>query len=157
MTETAAETMTEEQLDKKMAVELFNRTWDLLDKKDRTREETDEMIHSAHASRAHWGKVGQPLHWERGEWQVSHVYAILGRAEPALYHASRCLDICRANNIADFDIVFAHEAMARALGLAGDRVEAEKHLLEARAGLAGIKDDGDRRYAESQLADVKLP
>ena len=48
-------------LHKKFAVELFNRTWDLLDKEDRTQEEADTMIHAAHASRYHWGEIGTPF------------------------------------------------------------------------------------------------
>jgi len=41
---------------KKFAVALFNLTWSLLDKKDRTREEDDKMLNAAHASRFHWGR-----------------------------------------------------------------------------------------------------
>lgn len=47
--------MEEMEFHKKMAVELFNATWDLMDKKDRTKEDNDAMIHSAHASRYHCG------------------------------------------------------------------------------------------------------
>ena len=35
---------------KKLAINLFNLTWSLLDKKDRTREENDKMVHAAHAT-----------------------------------------------------------------------------------------------------------
>lgn len=37
------------------AKELFNLVWELLEKTTRTQEETDQMIHAAHASRYHWG------------------------------------------------------------------------------------------------------
>jgi hypothetical protein len=50
---------------RKFAVGLFNLTWSLLDKKDRTREEDDKMVHAAHASRYHWGEIGTPLEFER--------------------------------------------------------------------------------------------
>ena len=39
---------------RKFAVELFNLTWSLLDKKDRTREDDERMVHAAYASRFHW-------------------------------------------------------------------------------------------------------
>jgi hypothetical protein len=80
---------------RKFAVELFNLTWSLLDKKDRTKEDDDRMIHAAHASRFHWGEIGTPLEFERGEWQISRVYSALKRSEPATYHAKRCLEICK--------------------------------------------------------------
>ena len=42
------------------------------------------MLHAAHASRFHWGEVGEPVNFARGEWQISRVYAVLGRPEPAI-------------------------------------------------------------------------
>ncbi|MEK6851483.1 MAG: hypothetical protein AABY30_02980, partial [Candidatus Thermoplasmatota archaeon] len=70
---------------RKLGVDLFNATWTLLEKK-RTRDEDVKMVHMAHASRHHWAQVGTPSNLAVGEWQVSHVYAVLRRAEPALYH-----------------------------------------------------------------------
>jgi len=55
--------MTEEQFHKKMAVDLFNRTWDLLDKSERTPEENDELVHAGHASRYHWAKSESRSTW----------------------------------------------------------------------------------------------
>lgn len=49
--------MTPEELERAhraLAPSLFNRVWELMDKKDRTEDETDEMLHSAQASRHHW-------------------------------------------------------------------------------------------------------
>ena len=44
---------TEQEAHKKFTVDTFNLTWSLLDKKDRTKEEDDKMVHAAHASRFH--------------------------------------------------------------------------------------------------------
>ena len=44
------------------------------------------------SSQYHWREVGGPPE-TRGEWLVSHVYAVLGRPEPALDHARRCLEL----------------------------------------------------------------
>src|SRR6478736_3842806 len=65
---------------RQLAVDLFNHTWELLDKADRTAADNDEMIHSAHASRFHWGEVPdhEPGNVARGEWLCSRVYAVLG-------------------------------------------------------------------------------
>ena len=78
--------VTDERL---LAAQLFNETWRLLEQEHRTIEDDDRMIHAAHASRCHWGQVPgvTPSHLARGESQVSQVYAMLGRAEPALHHA----------------------------------------------------------------------
>jgi hypothetical protein len=139
---------------KNFAINLFNLTWSLLDKKDRTREEDDKMIHAAHASRYHWGEIGTPLEFERGEWQISRVYSVLKRSEPALFHAKRCLDICKENNIGDFDIAFAYEAMARALSITGDKAECQKHLQLATEAGEKIEKKEDKDYFLSELKTI---
>ena len=144
-----------EESHKKFAVSLFNLTWSLLDKKDRTRDEDDKMIHSAHASRFHWGEIGKPLHFERGEWQISRVYSVLKRSEPALYHAKRCLEICKENNIGDFDIAFAYEAMARAHAISRNKIECDKYIKLAKEAGEQIKKKEDREYLFSELKTIK--
>ena len=61
-----------------------------------SREDDDRMLHAAHASRYHWGEAPEcePANLARGEWQISRVYMVLGRAEPAIWHAQRCLEHC---------------------------------------------------------------
>ena len=139
---------------RKFAINLFNLTWSLLDKKKRTQEEDDKMVHAAHASRYHWGEIGTPLEFERGEWQISRVYSVLRRSEPALFHAKRCLDICKENNIKDFDIAFAYEAMARAHAIAGNRTECEKYLQLAKEAADKIKKKEDKNYFLSELKTI---
>src|SRR3954464_1947812 len=99
---------------------------------DRSAADDDRMLHAAHASRHHWGEVGTPANLARGEWQCSRVYAVLGRAEPSLHHAHRVLEICEQHGIADWDLAFAYEALARAHAVAGDAAATETALAEAR-------------------------
>jgi hypothetical protein len=139
---------------RKFAVALFNLTWSLLDKKNRTREDDDRMIHAAHASRFHWGEIGTPLEFERGEWQISRVYSVLKRSEPAIYHAKRCLEICKENNIRDFDIAFAYEAMARAHAIAGQKAKCEKYVQLAKEAGEQIEKKEDRDYFFSELKTI---
>jgi hypothetical protein len=135
----------------KMAKECFNKTWDLLEKSDRTDEEDNEMVHTAHASRYHWGVLvangkGKPVNLQRGEWQIARVYSVLIRTEPALYHAKLCLKLTEDNDIGDFDLGFAYEAMARALASNGDKEGFEKYFKLAEEAGNKIKDKGDRDY-----------
>lgn len=134
-----------------LAVDLFNHVWTLLERTDRTPMQDDEMVHAAHASRHHWGEIGEPVNLVRGEWQCSRVYATLGRGEPALWHARRCLELCEEHGIADFDIAFAYEAIARASRVAGDHAGADAALLRARELAAEIADDEDRDLVLSDL------
>ncbi|HTZ44610.1 MAG TPA: hypothetical protein VMB79_12180 [Jatrophihabitans sp.] len=139
--------------ERRLAASLYNATWDLLDKPDRTQAEDDAMIHGAHASRHHWGQVGAPENFARGEWQCSRVYAVLGRAEPCLHHARRVLEICQANGIGSWDLAFAHEALARGYAVAGDLAEARAWTERALASAAGIP-EAEATERELVLADL---
>src|SRR5881409_960143 len=136
-------TTAERRWHRKMAAGLFNEVWRLLEKK-RTPAEDDRMIHAAHASRYHWGEVGTPVNLAIGEWQISHVYAVLDRPEPATYHAVRSLATCKENGIDDFPLAFAYEALARADAVAGRKRELRRHLALAREAGSKIKDKEDR-------------
>ena len=138
-----------------LAVGLFNYTWTLLENADRTKEQDDEMLHAAHASRYHWGEIGEAVNLARGEWQVSRVYSVLGRAEPALYHARRCVEINETNDAReDWDLGSAYEAMARASAVAGDLAARDEWMGRAQAELATIKDPEDRQVLEQDLATL---
>jgi hypothetical protein len=152
--------MTVEQLSltdwhKKQAVHNFNATWDLMEKENRTQEEDFQMIHTAHASRFHWGEIGTPLEFSRGEWQISRVYSLLGRFESAQSHAKYCLELCELNQIGDFDYAFAHEALARAYKAGNDLSSMEKHLKLAYKAAEDISEEGDRNYLLSELKSLE--
>jgi DNA-binding transcriptional MerR regulator len=139
---------------KLLAAQLFNETWRLMEQENRTRSDDDRMVHTAHASRYHWEQVptATPANMARGEWQVSRVYTVLGRAEPALHHAGRVLDICQENGIGDWDLAFAYEALARAHAVAGDAVAAREYTDQA---LAAAEDIAGAEERELLLADLE--
>ncbi len=138
-----------------LAVGLFNHAWTLLETHPRTPAQDDEMIHAAHASRYHWGEVASDVHLARGEWQCSRVYATLGRAEPALHHARRCVALAEGDaSREDWDLPAAYEAMARASAVAGDRAAATEWIARARTALEAVVDIEDRRLIEGDLATI---
>lgn len=139
---------------KKTAVNLFNEVWDLMEKKDRNSEEDFQMIHKAHASRIHWGEVGGPVNFSRGEWQISRVYAVLNRPEPCLVHAKRNLEIILEHEIQDFDLAFAYEALARGYSLSGDAILKEKYLKLAQEASTAIEKDANRNILLQDLETI---
>ena len=144
-------TVTDQRL---LAAQLFNETWRLMEQENRSRADDDRMIHTAHASRYHWGQAAEatPAHLARGEWQISRVYTVLGRPEPALHHARRVLDLCQENGIGDWDLAFAYEALARASAVAGDAAQARGYTDQALAAANDITGEVDR---ELLLADLE--
>jgi hypothetical protein len=146
--------MTAEPDHKKLGVDLFNGTWELMEKTDRTPDEDALMIHMAHASAYHWLQVGTPENAARSQWQCSRMYAVLGRSEPAIYHGKVALDICERNDIGDWDLAFAYEALARAYAVAGNSAESGRWLASAQAASAEITDDEDRDLLLRDLATI---
>ena len=131
---------------------LNNLVWRLLARSGRTATDDARMVDAAHASQYHWREAGGPPA-TRGEWLVSHVYAVLGRPEPALHHARRCLELAGTEPaVADFDHAYAAEAMARALACAGDPSQAAGWHSRATAAGATIADDEDRKIFTEDLA-----
>ncbi len=134
----------EQECHKKFAVELNNLVWNLLGKKNRTAQEDETMVHAAHASCYHWNKMGTAINQQRGEWLISHVYAVLNRPEPALHHAKLCWELTKDNNLVDFDLAYAYEAMARAYASAKEKSESEKYIKLAKEAGEKIKNKEDK-------------
>jgi hypothetical protein len=135
---------------RQLGVDLFNEVWRLLE----SREDDDRMLHAAHASRFHWGEAPEckPENLARGEWQVSRVYTVLGLEEPALRHAHRCLDICEGNGLADWDLAYAFEAIARAYKT-GERLS-EASAYKKLASDVPVVEADDREQLEKDLATL---
>jgi DNA-binding transcriptional MerR regulator len=142
---------------RRLGIDLFNKTWTLMEKVDRSREDDDELIHMAHASAYHWLLVGTQANRARSEWQCSRVYAILGRPAPALDHARRCLELVEASpeEMEEFDLPAAYEALGRACSVAGDLAEARRYVELGRAATAPIADEDDRAILEADFATIR--
>jgi hypothetical protein len=127
-----------------------------MDKPERTKEENDLMIHSAHASRYHWGIVGAPVNLARGEWQLARVYALLNWPQPAHYHALRSLEICLEHKITDFDLAYAYEALARVNSLQNKIIECHHYLKHARKAGEAIAKQEDRDQFFKDLDTIQI-
>ena len=142
---------------RKLAVDLFNHVWRLLEHPDRTPAEDDELIHAAHASRHHWARAEippDPVRLITGEWQCSRVYSMLGRAEPAHWHATRARKGCEDAGIDGFLLGAAYEALARAANVAGDEAETDHWLTLGRRVAAQLPDPEDRQVLTEDLEDI---
>jgi len=143
--------------DASTAARLFSDVWRLMEMEDRSPDEDVLMVHQAHASLYHWLSAPGtgPAQVVRGEWLCSRVYAVLRRAEPALFHARRALEVCRRHGIADWDLGYVYEALARAAAVAGDVAAGRKLLETAYAALSGIAGADDRELLMDDLASVE--
>ena len=141
-----------------LAVGLFNRVWQLLEIADRTRDQDDEMVHAAHASRYHWAEVPthEPKNLAIGEWQIARVYCVLGRGDSALHHARRCLDHVEAGASEGWLLASAYEGLARAHAVAGDRAEAARWKAKAVEAIAREPEQDEREVIEQDIATLPV-
>jgi hypothetical protein len=137
------------------AVHYNNTIWQLLEKKEKTEEENNEIINLAHASLLHWSKSPKckKVNLQRGEYMISLAYINANRKEPALYYAKRCRKMTEENEAEnqDFDMAYAEFIMAKALRLNGDHEEANKYLQEAQKLGEAIKNKEDKRIFMNDL------
>jgi hypothetical protein len=140
--------------ERQLGVDLYNEAWRLME----SREDDDRLLYATHASAYHWllAPEAEPKNRARGEWQISRVYSVLGRPEPALHHAQRCLDLCEehADNVEDWDTPFAYEALARAHKAAGNEAETARFTALAREAGEKISDREDRDQLDEALATL---
>jgi hypothetical protein len=142
-----------------LGVELYNGTWTLIEREARTPDEDDEMLHRAHASAYHWLQGPHTAaNRARSHWLCSRVHVLAGQAEGGLYHARRCLALVEEHGeeMEDWDLAAAHEALARAHAAAGEAEEARRFLDLARAETAAIANPEDRQHIEADLAALPV-
>ena len=140
--------------ERQLGVDLFNEVWRLME----SRDDDERMLHAAHASAYHWSEAPEcePKNQARSEWLCSRVYAVLGRPEPSIHHAMRCLEIVQqhADSMEDWDLPFAYEALARAHGVAGNAADSRRYGELARDSGESIADPEDREHFVAEVATL---
>ena len=100
------------------------------------------MLETAHAAALHWRAIGTELHVIRARLLLAHVLALVD--DPlALPHAHASFDYLTSRPSPDWELAFAHAALANAARASGDRTTYAKHYREAaRLGdaIAGAED-----------------
>lgn len=111
------------------------------------------MVAAAFGSHYHWLQIGDEVNQQRGEWMIARVYTVLGDEHMAVKHASRCLEITEEfkDKMADFDIAYAYEGIARASALAGKVDEAKGYLDLAEKAGEEISDSEDKKIFQGDL------
>jgi hypothetical protein len=139
------------------STECFNRAWDLIEQEERTEEEDERMLHTSLASLWHWQQRSDCTARELslGYWQVSRVYALIGRSENARWYADRCLEITEGAELPAFYQGYAYEALARAALAGRNRSAMFGYLQEARKWAAREQNEEDRQSLLDDLATIE--
>jgi hypothetical protein len=135
----------------------FNKAWELMDKPERTSEEDEMMIRLSLASHWHWtqredyAKTNESIAY----WQTSRIYAMLGHGETARHYGQLCLKASQDEDIPPFALGYAHEALARAEMVLGDRKKMEAYLSKARQAAEAIQDAETRKMLDDDLKTIQ--
>ena len=133
----------------------FNDAWDFIDKKERTAEETEQMIQLCQASLWHWSRREDATDQNRsvGYWQASRVYSLAGLPESARRYGKLSLEA--AAGCLPFYKGYAYEALARAERIAGDRPRMKEYLSLARQQAEAVKNVEEKKILEADLDSLK--
>ena len=136
----------------------FNKTWDFIDKDNLSESEKVQMISSAFASLYHWSnredQTNQNL--SVGYWQLSRVFAVLQDGANALKFANLCLDVSQNDDVSEFYLGYAYEALARSEMVNGNADEMNDYLKEANTIGSDLVDKDEKDYLLADLNTIKL-
>jgi len=140
--------------DTRIAVDLYNAAWDLLDSPDRSADDDDRVLAMAFASRWHWSKDGGDTQLAIGDWFIGHVAAQVGLADVAMRFSSRALERVVAAETGGWLLASVYEGMARASAAAGDGPGRDRYVALATEALGAVDDPDEREVIAEQLATV---
>jgi hypothetical protein len=138
------------------SADCFNRTWSLIEKPDRTPADTEAMVLCALASLWHWTQRSDctDRNLSIGHWQVSRTYALAVQGANAMHHARRSRALLPEGS-PPFYLGYAHEAIARAAIVLGDRELFVEHLKAARQCAAEVTDARERQWLDNDLKSLE--
>jgi len=139
---------------RKLAIEANNSTWEFLDCELGSLSELDseEMTRRAYAAAYHWSRAENAtvINEIRASWLIAKVWIHQSRGDIALAVSNRCIELCLANNVKDFDLAYVYETKARSLACLGDLDGARE--AKQCASLVEIADEEDRKLVAADLA-----
>jgi hypothetical protein len=142
---------------RRFAIELFNRSWDLLEEPERSTDNDAEMLAAAFGSAWHWQQVGTAENRALGDHQISKVASHVGQPALALHYARRALEAIEIGHFGDWQIAAAYEGMARACAAAGDLAGRDYWVQRCTVALGAVPDAGDRSVVAQQLLHLPVP
>jgi len=138
------------------AADCFNGTWDLLDRKDRSAEDDEQMLLRAAASLWHWTQRtdATPENLSVGFWLVSRAHAVAGSPEESVRYGELSLSEAGKPGVAPYALAYAHEALARGHAAAGRRKQAADHVALARKASDRLADEETKKMLLTDLATI---
>lgn len=137
-----------------LAVETYNRCWDLLERDERSQDDDFELITAAFTARYHWSFAGGPEQWVISDWMVSRAAADIGEGSLSLAFALRANRAAQEFDAPDWLVASVAEGLARSYAALGDESARDEWIISAERLVEAIAHEEDRDLIASQLASV---
>jgi hypothetical protein len=125
----------------------------LEEKKDRDAVETAGMIAAAESGLKYWKQAGTWLEDERAEYRLTRSLLQAGKPEPAVQSATRCVEVCKANDAAASEQFFGYAVLALAQRAAGNVAAFEASRAHARH-LFDLVPAAERQWCKRELDEL---
>ena len=141
---------------KYFSADCFNRAWDLIEKKDRSPEENDNMLALSMSSFWHWTqrKDCTAENLSVAYWQLSRIFVLLDQSFNALRYGELCLVISQDPSLPPYCLGYAYEALARAHMKLGSEEKAIAYMEQAKKVSMRMKDPETRKSLLSDLDTI---
>jgi len=139
---------------RRFAIELFNRSWDLLEQPDRSADDDAEMLAAAFGSAWHWRQVGTAENRALADHQIAKVASRAGQPALALHYARRALEAIEIGHFGHWQVAAAYEGMARACAATGDAAGRDYWVQRCTVALGAVPDAADRSVVAEQLLNL---
>jgi hypothetical protein len=122
----------EEIWQRRIAAQCNNAAWNLIEQPTLDSREMAELVRLASTASYHWQRIGTLTNIAHADLLFSWAAARAGVGPIALDVASRALSYFSENPSEDWELAFAHAAMAIAFYCNGDRDGHERHYAAAK-------------------------
>jgi hypothetical protein len=114
------------------------------------------MIRLSLASTWHWKQRDDctQVNLSVSFWQTSRIYSILEQVDNARRYARLCLNASQGEDVAQFYLGYAYEALARAESLVVNTAQMEQYLNQARNIAAAMSDSDEKEMLLDDLAAI---
>jgi tetratricopeptide (TPR) repeat protein len=122
-------------------------------KKDRDAPDTAGMVAAAEGGLKYWKQAGTWLEEERAEYRLARSLLQAAQPGPAVESATRCIEVCNANDAPAFEQFFGYAVLALAQRAAGNVAAFTAARDRARQLLELVPAD-EQQWCESDLAEL---
>ena len=146
----------EPETQKRIASRCNDAAWDLIEKPELEASECLALVRLAGTAAYHWREIGTESNIAHADLLFSWALARAGAAAPAVDAAGRALQYFTDKQSKDWELAFAHAAMAASLHRAGDLEAYRRHYDEAQR-LEGKLAPGDLKLFQAAFRNVPRP